>query len=188
MGAALWHEDGAGLGLCPRYPLCPTLHTIFRSLDCDLLARKLSAWAAQVIARVPPALTAAGAAGALAGNTLRGSRKQGAPGVHRLSALSPHVGLTRAQQAVSNKTNEMTPVEAVLRQLVLRCAPRRPTALPHVLEQRRTHARLELPLDLRGDSLPWGQVIGDRSSGQPRTQVAMKRDASPGLLPKCTCI
>jgi len=47
----------------------------------------------------------------LDGKTLRGSRKQGAPGVHLLSALSHHVGLTLAQQAVSDKTNEMTQVE-----------------------------------------------------------------------------
>ena len=36
-----------------------------------------------------------------------------------LSALSLHVGLTLAQQAVDDKTNEITHVETVLRQLVL---------------------------------------------------------------------
>ena len=56
---------------------------------------------------------------ALDGKTLRGSRKQGAPAVHLLSALAHHLGITLAQQAVSDKTNEITQVEAVLRQLVL---------------------------------------------------------------------
>ena len=52
--------------------------------------------------------------------TLRGSQKQGAPGVHLLSALSHHVGLTLTQQAVDAKTNEITQVETVLRQIVLK--------------------------------------------------------------------
>jgi hypothetical protein len=59
------------------------------------------------------------AAIALDGKTLRGSRKQGAPGVHLLSALSHHLGLTLAQQGVDDKTNEITQVETVLHQLVL---------------------------------------------------------------------
>jgi hypothetical protein len=70
---------------------------------------------------------------ALDGKTLRGSRKQGAPGVHLLSALSHHVGLTLAQQAVSDKTNEITQVEAVLRQLVL---PGRVFTMDALLTQR----------------------------------------------------
>ena len=57
---------------------------------------------------------------ALEGKTLRGSHKQGAPGAHLLSALAHHLGLTLAQQAVDDKTNEITQVETVLRQLVLR--------------------------------------------------------------------
>src|SRR4029453_7217483 len=48
------------------------------------------------------------------------SHKQGAPGAHLLSALSHHLGLTLAQQAVDDKTNEITQVETVLRQLVLK--------------------------------------------------------------------
>ena len=70
---------------------------------------------------------------ALDGKTLRGSRKQGAPGVHLLSALSHHIGLTLAQQAVSDKTNEITQVETVLRQLVL---PGRVFTMDALLTQR----------------------------------------------------
>ena len=67
----------------------------------------------------PAAPLAGEAAIARDGTTLRGSRKQGAPGVHLLSALSHRLGLTLAQQAVDDKTNEITQVETVLRQLVL---------------------------------------------------------------------
>ena len=56
---------------------------------------------------------------ALAGKTLRGSRQQGARGVHLLSALAHHVDVTLAQQTVANKTNEITAVETVLGQIVL---------------------------------------------------------------------
>jgi predicted transposase YbfD/YdcC len=56
---------------------------------------------------------------AIDGKTLRGSQKQGAPGVHLLSALAHRVGLTLAQQAVDDKTNELPVAVAVLRHLVL---------------------------------------------------------------------
>ena len=56
---------------------------------------------------------------ALDGKTLRGSKKQGAPGTHLLSAFAHHVGITLAQQAVDGKTNEITAVETLLGQLVL---------------------------------------------------------------------
>jgi predicted transposase YbfD/YdcC len=120
------------LGLLHDTPCAATLHTIFRYVDRDILERKLGTWAEQVVASCPPAPTAA-AAVALDGKTLRGSRKQGAPGVHLLSALSHHVGLTLAQQAVSDKTNEITQVEAVLRQRVL---PGRVFTMDALLTQR----------------------------------------------------
>ena len=119
------------LGFVHDTPCAATLQTVFRSVDRDMLERRLGAWAEQVVASHPPAPTAA--AVALDGKTLRGSRKQGAPGVHRFSALSHHVGLTLAQQAVSDKTNEMMQVEAVLRQLVL---PGRVFTMDALLTQR----------------------------------------------------
>ena len=89
-------------------------------MDRDTLEAKLGAWAEQVVVSLPTAPSAGEAAIALDGKTLRGSRKQGAPGVHLLSALSHRLGLTLAQQAVDDKTNESTQVETVLRQLVLK--------------------------------------------------------------------
>lgn len=108
------------LGFTHNTPCAATLHTIFRQVDRDALEAKLGAWAESVVVSLPRAPSGGEAAVALDGKTLRGSRKQGAPGVHLLSALSHHVGLTLAQQAVDDKTNEITQVETVLRQLVLK--------------------------------------------------------------------
>jgi predicted transposase YbfD/YdcC len=116
-------NDGTGiahaLGFTHQTPCAATLHTVFRHVERNTLEAQLGAWAEGVVATTPPAPSAGEAAVALDGKTLRGSRKQGAPGVHLLSALSHHLGLTLAQQAVDDKTNEITQVETVLRQLVL---------------------------------------------------------------------
>lgn len=114
-GAGMAHA----LGFTHNTPCAATLHTVFRHVDRDEVEAKLGAWAEGVVSSTPAAPAAAKAAVALDGKTLRGSRKQSAPGVHLLSALSHHLGLTLAQQAVDDKTNEITQVETVLRQLVL---------------------------------------------------------------------
>jgi predicted transposase YbfD/YdcC len=107
------------LGFTHTTPCAATLHTIFRHVDRDALEERLGTWAERVVVSTPAAPAMGEVAVALDGKTLRGSRKQGAPGVHLLSALSHHVGLTLAHQAVDAKTNEITQVETVLRQLVL---------------------------------------------------------------------
>jgi predicted transposase YbfD/YdcC len=128
-GAGIAHA----LGFRHNTPCAATLHTIFRHVDRDAVEATLGAWAERVVASTPPAPTAVAAAVALDGKTLRGSRKQGAPGVHLLSALSHHIGLTLAQHAVDDKTNEITQVETVLRQLVL---PGRVFTMDALLTQR----------------------------------------------------
>jgi len=50
---------------------------------------------------------------AVDGKTLRGSKKQGAPGTHLLSVLAHRLGLTLTQQAVAAKTHEIKEVETV---------------------------------------------------------------------------
>lgn len=107
------------LGFTHNTPCAATLHTIFRQVDRDDLEARLGTWAESVVVSTPAA-SGGEVAVALDGKTLRGSQKQGAPGVHLLSALSHHVGLTLTQQAVDAKTNEITQVETVLRQLVLK--------------------------------------------------------------------
>ncbi len=122
--SAEWgHTYGRGsaqaLG-CTRNPPCAaTLPTVCRRLTCDALEAQLGAWAARLMAQTLPALSAGEPAVALDGTTLRGSRTQGAPGGHLLAALSHHLGLPLAHQAVDDKTKEITQVETVLRQLVL---------------------------------------------------------------------
>jgi hypothetical protein len=110
------------LGFRHLPPCAATLHLIFRRLDCAGFEAQLGAWAEGIVASMPPGtgrLQAAEPAVALDGKTLRGSRKQGAPGVHLLAALAHQVGVTLAQQAVADRTNEITAVETVLSQLVL---------------------------------------------------------------------
>ena len=107
------------LGFTHNTPCAATLHTIFWQVDRNDLEARLGTWAESVVVSTPAA-SAGEVAVALDGKTLRGSQKPGAPGVHLLSALSHHVGLTLTQQAVDAKTNEITQVETVLRQLVLK--------------------------------------------------------------------
>jgi hypothetical protein len=89
-----------------------------RRVDREAFEAKLGAWAAGLLdegARPKEGEDAM----ALDGKTLRGSQKQGAPGVHLLSALAPRVGVTLAQQAVDDKTNEIPVAVEMLQHLVL---------------------------------------------------------------------
>ena len=131
MGTQLWTGIAHALGFTHNTPCAATLHTIFRHVDRDALEARLGTWAESVVVSTPAA-SAGEAAVALDGKTLR-LQKQGAPGVHLLSALSHHVGLTLTQQAVDAKTNEITQVETVLRQLVL---PDRVVTMDALLTQR----------------------------------------------------
>jgi len=107
------------LGFTHGTPCAATLHTIFRHIDRDEFEAHLGGWAERVVGSQVPAAEPLGAAIALDGKTLRGSKKQGAPGMHLLSALAHHVGITLAQHAVDDKTNEITAVETLLQGLVL---------------------------------------------------------------------
>ena len=114
-GARLAHA----LGFTHATPCAATLHTIFRHVNRDEVEAHLGAWADSVVGSLPAAPERPEVAMALDGKTLRGSKKQGAPGTHLLSALAHHVGVTLAQQGVDDKTNEITAVETLLCQLVL---------------------------------------------------------------------
>jgi predicted transposase YbfD/YdcC len=101
-----------------RAPLldAATFCLLFRRLDRQALEACLGRWVAQVLAAVPaprrPGL-------AIDGKTLRGSRQQGAPLAHLLSAVSHGLGLTLGQVAVDDKTNEITAIHILLQQLLL---------------------------------------------------------------------
>lgn len=107
------------LGFTHATPCAATLHTIFRHVDRDEFETHLGAWADSVVGSLPAAPETPEPAVALDGKTLRGSKKQGAPGTHLLSALAHQVGVTLTQCAVDDKTNEITAVETILEQLVL---------------------------------------------------------------------
>lgn len=101
-----------------KTPGASTFHWIFRHLDCVQFESKLTQWAEQVLASsASPAEQAEGIA--IDGKTLRGSQKQGATGAHLLSAFSHRLGITLAQQAVADKSNELFQIEDVLESLVL---------------------------------------------------------------------
>jgi len=107
------------LGFTHGTPCAATLHTIFRHVNRDEFEAHLGTWADSVVGSLPAAPETPGTAVALDGKTLRGSKKQGAPGTHLLSALAHQVGVTLAQHAVDDKTNEITAVETLLHHLVL---------------------------------------------------------------------
>jgi len=108
------------LGLThPTPPCAATLSTILRQLDRSQLEAKLGAWAQSVLVALPPSTTEDEAI-AMDGKTLRGSQHQGALNVHLLSALSHRLGLTLGQQAVDDKTNEITHVALLLQGLVIK--------------------------------------------------------------------
>lgn len=95
-------------------PCAATLFLVFRALDRAAFEQVLGRWAAEVLA-----VHGQDEALALDGKTLRGSRKQGASGTHLLSVVSQALGLTVAQAAVDEKTNEIAVAPEVLRALVL---------------------------------------------------------------------
>jgi len=113
-GARLTHA----LGFTRQPPCAATLHTVLRGGDREALEAHLGAWAEGLLAATPASPDAIEGI-AVDGKTLRGSQKQGAPGAHLLSALGHRLGLTLAQQAVADKTNEIPVVMELLRQVVL---------------------------------------------------------------------
>jgi hypothetical protein len=77
-----------------KTPRAATLYHVLRQLDNTLVEAILGAWEESVLTAQPPAPGEPEAL-AIAGNTLRGSRQQGAPAAHRLSVLSHRMGLIR---------------------------------------------------------------------------------------------
>jgi len=104
-------------------PCAATLFHVFRRLDRAAVEAVLGAWAEAVLVATGDARDTAAVAEveavALDGKTLRGSRKQGAPGAHLLSALSHRLGLTLGQTGVDDKTNEIPVAPHLLASLVL---------------------------------------------------------------------
>jgi len=112
----------------------------------------LGVWADSVVTHTPATPETPEAAMAVDGKTLRGSKKQGAPGTHLLSVLAHRLGLTLTQQAVAAKTNESKEVETVLSQLVL---TGRVVTMDALLTQRQVAQTI---VDAGGD---YGMIVKD---------------------------
>src|SRR5229473_2353934 len=112
-------EIAHAIGFTHHTPCASTLHTIFGRLDREVFEATLGIWADSVVAHTPATPEAPEVAMAVDGKTLRGSKKQGAPGTHLLSVLSHRLGLTLEQWAVDAKTNEIKAIETVLAHIVL---------------------------------------------------------------------
>lgn len=101
-----------------RGPSQPTLHRIFKGLDCVRLEQCVTRWAERVLAGcAAPAAALDGLA--LDGKTLRGSAQQGAAESHLLSALSHRLGVVVAQLGVADKSHELGHLGPLLEALAL---------------------------------------------------------------------
>jgi len=101
-----------------RGPSQPTLHRIFKGLDCQQLERVVARWA-ELVMHSHPLLSNALEAVAVDGKTLCGSQQQGVRDAHLLSALSHRLGVVMAQVAVADQTNEIGQWDELLAALVL---------------------------------------------------------------------
>ncbi|MBA3443041.1 MAG: ISAs1 family transposase [Pyrinomonadaceae bacterium] len=100
-------------------PCAATFFNVYRRLNQAELETKLGQWAEgliQLTQEESPQVEQV----CLDGKTLRGSRKQGARAAHLLSALGQRLGMTLAQVAVDEKTNEIGVVLDLLKELMLK--------------------------------------------------------------------
>ncbi|HKG15080.1 MAG TPA: ISAs1 family transposase [Pyrinomonadaceae bacterium] len=105
---------GSRASACGCGPSQPTLHHIFRGLDCARLEECVTGWVERVLrggARIEGL--------AIDGKTLRGSARQGAAESHLVSALSHRLGAVVAQLAVPDKSHEIGHLEPLPAALVL---------------------------------------------------------------------
>lgn len=108
-----------------KTPCAATLHTVFRNIDKGEFEAKVGGWAENVVSATANAGANSEAPGddlegvSLDGKTLGGSKKQGAPGTHLLSAVSHRLGVTLIQQAGDHSTDELRIIHEALQNLVL---------------------------------------------------------------------
>lgn len=107
------------LGFTRDYgPSKSTLYRVLGLVSPAAFEAVLSRWTEAVLAVLPPPCGELEAIN-LDGKTLRGSKKQGAPNTHLLSALSQRLGITIGQMGVEDKTNEIGAMSAFLTNLVI---------------------------------------------------------------------
>lgn len=101
----------------PEPPGQATWYRVLGAIDWAALEARVTHWSIRVL-RVLERHTALEGI-AIDGKTLRGSKKQGADESHLLSAVVHQLGLTLAQVAVHDKTNEIGVVRDLLSKLVV---------------------------------------------------------------------
>jgi len=94
-----------------------TWYRVLGSIDWTALEACVTRWAGQVLEVLEAHSKLQGVA--IDGKTLRGSKKQGADETHLLSAMAHQLGITLAQIAVADKTNEIGVMLDLLSELVV---------------------------------------------------------------------
>lgn len=102
-----------------KTPCASTLHNVLSQIDRASFEAALASWAESLLEQPTAAGAAVPFAVAIDGKSLRGSRNQGAPGSHLLSAVSHSLGLTLAQSPVPDNTNELSAFSQIISGLVL---------------------------------------------------------------------
>ena len=94
-----------------------TWYRVLGSINWSILEVRVTRWARRVLEVLEANSTLQGVA--IDGKTLRGSKKQGADETHLLSAVAHQLGITLAQIAVADKTNEIGAMLDLLSKLVV---------------------------------------------------------------------
>ena len=103
------------LGFDRKPPCAATFHNVFKEINLDEFESKLTEWANAILKICPPEENAL----AIDGKCLRGSRKQGAPAAHMVSAVGHGLGITLIQKSVNEKTNEIPVTKNILKDISL---------------------------------------------------------------------
>ncbi len=94
-----------------------TWYRVLGSIDWAALETRVTQWVRRVLKVLEGCSTLQGVA--IDGKTLRGSKRQGADETHLLSAVAHRLGVTLAQIAVADKTNEIGAMMDLLSKLVV---------------------------------------------------------------------
>mgnify|MGYP006288237713 FL=1 len=94
-----------------------TWYRVLGAIDWEALEKRVTHWALAALEKLEPHTPQLGIG--MDGKTLRGSQQQGAEDTHLLSAVAHQLGITLAQVAVADKTNEIGVVLDLLSHLVV---------------------------------------------------------------------
>lgn len=152
----------------PPTPGAAMLFPVVRRRDRAALEARLGAWAAAVVATTAASDAPFPEAVALDGKTLRGSRRQGAPGAHLRSAVSHRRGLTLAQTGGDDHTHASTAAPTIRADVLRR-------GRGSTVAARLTHRALAQPILAGG-----GDAVLVVKAHHPEVHAAMARTvASP---------